>query len=119
MIGGSLLLLALTPVCFLAMAQSASASVLAAGVLGFGLGFYIPALLTCLAESLPVNLRAGSLGIIYALAASSFVGTAQFAIGWLVAVTGSLLAPGWYMSGALLLGLVGMVLIRETRPVTA
>jgi hypothetical protein len=36
---------------------------------------------------------------------------------WLIAVTGSPLAPAWYMSAALLLGLSGMAGLRETAPI--
>ena len=62
-------------------------------------------------------MRAGSLGIIYALAISVFGGSAQFMVTWLIDVTGSPLAPAWYMSGALLLGLAGMAGMRETAPI--
>jgi hypothetical protein len=34
-----------------------------------------------------------------------------------MSVTGSPLAPAWYMSGALAVGLTGMALMRETAPV--
>ena len=119
MIGGALVLLVLTLPCFMVMARfPAIGTVLAAtAVLGIFVGFSIAGIMASLTESLPVNLRAGSLGIIYALAIATFGGTAQFMITWLIAETGSPLAPGWYMSGALLLGLVGMIGMRESAPV--
>ena len=70
-----------------------------------------------LTESLPVNLRAGSLGIVYALAIASFGGTAQFIVTWLIDVTGSPLAPAWYMTGAVALGLAAMLMMRESAPI--
>ncbi len=81
------------------------------------LGFYGPPMMAVLTESVPARLRAGSLGIIYAVGVASFGGTAQFMVAWLTKVTGSSLAPAWYMSGALAIGLVGMIAVRETAPV--
>ena len=50
------------------------------------------------------------------LAITVFGGSASFVVTWLTEVTGSPLAPAWYMAGALVLGLVGDVLVmRETR----
>jgi hypothetical protein len=36
---------------------------------------------------------------------------------WLIRVTGSPLAPAFYMSGALVISLTGMALMRESAPV--
>jgi hypothetical protein len=38
-------------------------------------------------------------------------------VAWLTAASGSPLAPAWYMSAALVVGLCGMLLTRETAPV--
>ncbi len=57
-----------------------------------------------LAESLPVSSARRRLGIVYALAISAFGGTAQFMVTWLIEVTGSPLAPAWYMTSARLAG---------------
>jgi hypothetical protein len=62
-------------------------------------------------------MRAGTVGILYALAIALFGGSAQFMVTWLIEVTGSPLAPAWYLSGALLLGLAGMLTMRESAPV--
>jgi MHS family citrate/tricarballylate:H+ symporter-like MFS transporter len=119
MIGGALLLLAFGLPSFMLMSQvrTLPALMLGSGLIGASLGLYGPAILAGLSESLPASLRAGSLGIIYALAISCFGGSAQFVVTWLIDVTGSPLAPAWYMSGALLLGLAGMIGMRETAPV--
>lgn len=118
MIGSNLLLMALVLPCFAIMVTRHSLGALLAGsmVMGMLVGASATAIVTSLAESLPVNLRAGSLGIIYALAIAGFGGTAQFTITWLIEVTRSPMAPGWYMTVAMALGLVGMLGMRETAP---
>ncbi len=119
MIAGNIALLALALPCFMAMARFHSMAVLllGTGVMAALVGLCAAAIVASLAEGLPVNLRAGSLGIIYALAIASFGGTAQFIVTWLIDVTGSPLAPAWYMSGAVLLGLAGMIAMPETAPI--
>jgi MFS family permease len=119
MIGGSLLLLVLGLPSFMLMSglRTLPALVVGSGLIGGALGLYGPAILAGLSESLPPSLRAGSIGIVYALAISIFGGSAQFVVAWLTDVTGSPLAPACYMSGALLLGLAGMIGMRETAPI--
>jgi MFS family permease len=119
MIAAALMLLALGVPCFAAMAQVRSVAVLAAGsaAMAFCVGLNIGPVMASITESMPTSLRAGSVGILYALAISSFGGSAQFVVTWLIDVTGSPLAPAWYMSGAVLLGLIGMIGIRESAPV--
>jgi MHS family citrate/tricarballylate:H+ symporter-like MFS transporter len=77
-----------------------------------------PALIT-ITESLPKAVRSGALAIIYAVATSVFGGTTQFAIKELTDLTGSPLAPAWYMSGAVVIGGIAMALMRESAPVKA
>ena len=45
-----------------------------------------------------------------------FGGSAQFLVAEAIAVTGDTLAPAWYMSGGVLVGLVAMLMLRETAP---
>lgn len=68
------------------------------------------------AESLPAHIRAGSIGIVYALAIAIFGGSAQLVEHQLIAWSGNPVAPAWYMTGALLVGLTGITLIREVKP---
>jgi MFS family permease len=119
MIGGSLLLLVLGLPSFMLMSElrTLPALMVGSGLIGGALGLYGPAILAGLSESLPPSLRAGSIGIVYALAISIFGGSAQFVVAWLTDVTGSPLAPACYMSVALLLGLAGMIGMRETAPI--
>jgi MFS transporter, MHS family, citrate/tricarballylate:H+ symporter len=46
-----------------------------------------------------------------------FGGSAQYIVTWLIAVTGAPMAPAWYMTGAMVFGLIGMLAMRETAPV--
>jgi MFS transporter, MHS family, citrate/tricarballylate:H+ symporter len=78
----------------------------------------VPALVT-VTESLPKAVRSGSLAIIYAVASALFGGSTQFAIKTLTDMTGSPLAPAWYMTGAVIIGGIAMALTRETAPVKA
>ena len=64
-------------------------------------------------EALPARIRAGSLGIVYALAIGIFGGTAQLLNKKLIDWTGSPVAPGWYMTVAIAFGLLGTFLVRE------
>ncbi|MCP5411507.1 MAG: MFS transporter [Alphaproteobacteria bacterium] len=119
MVGGTLLLLVTAVPFYLALTvwPTLYGLVAVSGLMAFSVGLYGPAILAALTETLPASLRAGSVGIIYAVAISLFGGTAQFVVTWLIAVTGSPIAPAWYMSAALLLGLAGMAGMRESAPV--
>jgi hypothetical protein len=66
---------------------------------------------------LPKAVRSGGLGIIYALSTCVFGGSTQLAIKALTDVTGSALAPAWYMTGAVLAGGVAMALMQESAPI--
>jgi len=118
MIGASLLLLALTVPCFAAMVRfhTMMALLLGTGAMAVCVGLLAASVVASLAESMPVSLRAGALGIVYALAISGFGGTAQFVVTWLIDTTGSPLAPAWYMSAAVILGLLGIIAMPETAP---
>jgi MFS family permease len=119
MIGGNIAQLLLVLPCFWLMVKwhSLGALLLGTGVVAVFIGLSVAAIMASLTESLPISLRAGSLGILYALAIAAFGGSAQFIVTWLIAVTGSPLAPAWYMSGAMLVGLAGMIGMPESAPV--
>ena len=74
-------------------------------------------MIVVITESLPRGVRSTGLGLIYAGAISVFGGSAQFLVAWAIAVTGNPLAPAWYMSGGVLVGLAAMLMLRETAPV--
>ena len=82
------------------------------------LGLGLPSIVAQVSESMPVQMRYGAIGIVYAVAISVFGGTASFVVTWLTEITHSPLAPAVYMCAALALGLVGMFAMRETAPIT-
>jgi hypothetical protein len=73
-------------------------------------------ILTSLTETLPMAVRAGTVGIVYAVAIATFGGSTQFMAKWLIGTTGDPLAPAYYMSATWLIGLIAMALTRETAP---
>ncbi len=113
-----LLLLLVFP-CFRLLDQFRSPFALyaATAVLASASALSSVSMIVVVTESLPPGVRSVGLGLIYACAISVFGGSAQFVVAWAVAVTGSPLAPAWYMSGGVLVGLAAMLLLPETAPV--
>ncbi|HEY9218871.1 MAG TPA: MFS transporter [Phenylobacterium sp.] len=72
--------------------------------------------LVSVTESLPKHQRASALSLVYALAISIFGGGAQFFAAWLTDATGNPLAPAWYMTTAVAVGLVAMLMMKESAP---
>jgi MFS family permease len=66
-------------------------------------------------QALPARIRAGALGFVYAFAIAIFGGTTQLVENALIGWTGNPAVPGWYMVGAVVAGLTGALLIRESR----
>ena len=75
----------------------------------------VPVIVT-VTEQLPPAIRSGALATIYAFAISIFGGSTQFMIKWMLVVTGNPLAPAWYWTGAAIIGLIAMCLIKESAP---
>jgi MFS family permease len=118
MILSTALLAACTYPAFLAIVHFHSPEVLygACVLLGILTGLNQGPVVASLAEALPRQVRASTLSLVYALAIAVFGGSTQFVIKWLLRASGNPLAPGWYMLGAALLGLVSMSLLRESAP---
>jgi MHS family citrate/tricarballylate:H+ symporter-like MFS transporter len=91
----------------------------ATAVLSFFGAFGSGPCIVAITEALPKRVRSGALAIIYAFAISIFGGSAQFVVKTLIVTTGSPLAPGWYLAGALVIGLIAMIAMPETAPVKA
>jgi MHS family citrate/tricarballylate:H+ symporter-like MFS transporter len=72
--------------------------------------------ITWLTESFPAPIRSGGVAIVYAVAIATFGGTTQFAVTWLIQVTGNPLAPAWYWTAGMMVGLAAMSATRETAP---
>ena len=73
-------------------------------------------IIVAITESLPKRVRSGAIALIYALAIAVFGGSTQFLVAWIIHVTGSPLAPAWYMLGAVTVGLIAMARLPETAP---
>ncbi len=67
-------------------------------------------------ESLPMAVRSGVLGTLYAIAMSAFGGTTQFVAKGLIELTGNPLAPAFYITAAMVIGICAMLMLRETAP---
>lgn len=85
-------------------------------VLAITTTFGANAILIWVTESLPKLVRCGSLALIFSLAGTLFGGSTQFVVTWLIKVTGSPLAPAWYTMGATAVGLLAMLMMRESAP---
>jgi MFS family permease len=70
-----------------------------------------------LAESLPKSIRGSGFGMIYSIAIAAFGGTTQLVVHWLTNVTGNPVAPAWYLTGAVAIGQVALILMPESAPV--
>jgi MFS transporter, MHS family, citrate/tricarballylate:H+ symporter len=66
---------------------------------------------------LPQRIRSGGLSILYAVSIAVFGGSTQFVVAWLTRLTGSSLAPAWYMICGVLVGMVGLSIMPETAPI--
>jgi MFS family permease len=77
-----------------------------------------PALIA-VTESLPRHVRSGMLGALYAVAMSVFGGTTQFVARGLIEITHNPVAPAFYITGAMVVGIVCMWLLGETAPARA
>jgi MFS transporter, MHS family, citrate/tricarballylate:H+ symporter len=112
------LLLLLAVPCYGAMAAWHSVSIVyaATAVLSLLAPIMIVAGLTTIAESLPQSVRSAGFGILYAIGTTVFGSFAQFNIKALIDATGSPLAPGWYLSAALVCGALAMLVMRESAP---
>jgi len=67
-----------------------------------------------LPELFPREIRATGMSIVYCLGVSIFGGFAQFFATWLIQLSGSNLAPAWYLIGCGLVSLVPLPFMRET-----
>ena len=70
-----------------------------------------------IAEAMPKDMRSGALGTVYAVAIFAFGGSTQYVVTWMIGITGNVLAPAWYLTVATFVGLVAMILAKETAPV--
>lgn len=69
-------------------------------------------------EQLPAAIRSGVVAIVYAFAISIFGGSAQYVVALIQKLSGDPLAPAYYWTAALAVGLTAMSLIHESAPKT-
>lgn len=114
---GSLLLLSIFPAYHLINRyQTPAALFCATGVMYSLLVMCNGPTIIWLTESLPPSIRSSSLSVIYALSIALFGGTAQYAVTWLIRATGNPMVPAKYWAVAASVGLVAMLLTRESAP---
>jgi len=102
---------------WVAAKPSALTLVLSMAVLGSLGNISFGAFCAGLSEALPQNIRSSGFATVYSVAVAAFGGTTQLVVTWLIHVTGSALAPAWYLVGATVVGQVALMLFPETAPV--
>ena len=117
-VGGNLLFLVLIYPMFAWIVATRTEIVLfvAMAALSAAANFNTGALYASLAEGLPKSIRSSGFGTVYAVSIAAFGGTTQLVVTWLIHVTGSAMAPAWYLMAATGIGVVGYMLIRESAP---
>lgn len=68
-------------------------------------------------EVLPRQIRSGAFGTAYVIAIALFGGTTPLVITWLIHLTGSAIAPAWYLIAFTAVGQFAYMLFPETAPV--
>jgi MFS family permease len=112
-----LLLLSIIPAFYLiSRYRTPSALLVVAGVLSSLAELSTCPMVVWLTESFPAAIRSGSVAIIYAVSIATFGGTTQYTVTWLIRATGNPLAPAWYWSVAVVIGLIAMFATHESAP---
>jgi len=110
--------LLIVPIFFwITEARSALALIVGTFTLGVMGALSIGAFYAAVTETLPKHIRGGAFATIYALSIAIFGGTTQLIVTWLIHVTGSAMAPAWYLLGAAVVGHVARWLILESAPI--
>jgi MFS transporter, MHS family, proline/betaine transporter len=110
-----LLILAVYP-AFMAINAAPTVPVLLAVVAGLALLVTFTAVpnIVMLPELFPRAIRATGMSVVYCLGVSIFGGFAQFFATWLIQISGSNLAPAWYLIGCSVVSLLPLPFMRET-----
>lgn len=109
----ALILLAVPAYMIVAHFRTSTSLIAMTALLSLLLGGTSVPSLVLFTEALPAHIRAGSIGVVYALSIAIFGGSAQVVEHELIHLTGSAIAPAWYMTGFLIVGLLAVTLIRE------
>ena len=117
-LGNLIFLLMIYPTfAWIASTRSEFALILGMTVLSAAQSFMWGSFYAALAESLPMSIRGSGFGVVYSVSIAAFGGTTQLVVTWLIHVTGSAMAPAWYMLGAGALGQIALMLMAESAPV--
>ncbi|TFE47186.1 MFS transporter [Paraburkholderia dipogonis] len=110
------LLIAAVYPAFMVINASPTVPVLLAVVAGLAVLVAFTAVpnIVMLPEMFPREIRATGMSIVYCLGVSIFGGFAQFFATWLIQVSGSNLAPAWYLIGCGVVSLLPLPFMRET-----
>jgi MFS transporter, MHS family, proline/betaine transporter len=77
------------------------------------LGVFYGPMSTALAEQFPAHMRSTGLAIAYNVAVMVFGGFAQFFVTWLIEVTGTQVAPAFYVMFGAAIGLLAVLLLAD------
>ena len=120
LIPGILLLVLILPAFYtIARYRTAGALVGETALLAILLDVSVVPMIIWLTESLPAAIRSAGVAVVYACAIATFGGSTQYVVTWLIKLTGNPLAPAWYWAAAALVGLIGILLTKETAPAKA
>jgi len=119
-IWGNLLFLLLIYPTFAWIAATRSEFAFVSGMIGLKVisAITIGSFFASLAESLPQSIRGSGFGLTYSIAIAAFGGTTQLVVTWLIHATGNNpIAPAWYLTGAVAVGQIALMLLPESAPV--
>jgi len=117
LIPGILLLILILPAFYvIAHFRTAPALLIATAILTSLSSICASPTVVWLTESLPAAVRSSGLGVIYAVSVATFGGTTQYTVAWLIKVTANPLAPAWYWTIAMIVGISAMIAANETAP---
>jgi MFS family permease len=97
--------------------RSALALIAGSACLGLASSIGAAAFYAAAAETLPKPIRGSTFSIVYSVAISTFGGSTQPLITWLIKVTSNNMAPAFYLFGASVVGMIARWLILESAPV--
>jgi MFS family permease len=91
-------------------------------MLGFAFGLSLiygvgtNAVLVAVTEAMPKHQRSVALGLAYSLGVALLGGSSQFMVAWLTRLTGSNLAPAWYLTAGSIPIVLAILMMPETAP---
>jgi MFS family permease len=112
-----LLLISIYPLfAWVVRTPSAAALITVMIVFGFISNITFTSVCTALGESLPKVIRCSCFGLVYSVAIAACGGSTQFVVTWLIHVSGSAMAPAYYLIAATAVAQIAMMLIPESAP---